>query len=388
MQPISDTGALTQLCDQLRSETYLTLDTEFLRDTTYWPKLCLVQIGGSEGAWAIDPLAPGLDLSPLLTLLVDSPVLKVVHAGRQDVEIIYQLTGKVPQPLFDTQIAAMVCGFGDQVAYDRLVADLVGRRLDKSSRFTDWSRRPLTDRQLRYALDDVIHLRPAFEKLQERLMASGRAAWLDEELATLTDPATYAIEPRESWRRIRTRSTDPRFLAVLREIAALREVEAQRRDVPRPRVLKDEALLEIAAHTPRSAEDLDGLRGVPRGSANNRFGKALVEAIETALSLPRNAQPRIEPRRPTPSGIGPTVELLRVLLKFACEEAGVAQKLVASADDLEKIAADDQADVPCLKGWRRTVFGARAIDLKHGRIALGVQDGGIVVLPLYAVADQ
>ena len=388
MTVITDTGALADLCRTLQGQDYITVDTEFLRDTTYWPKLCLVQLGSADGAWAVDPLAEGMDLGPLWHLLTEAPVPKVFHAARQDVEIIVHATGVVPSPLFDTQIAAMVCGFGDQVGYERLVNELANQRLDKSSRFTDWSRRPLTDKQVRYALDDVIFLRPVYEALRDRLQANDRTDWMQEELATLTDPATYRAEPEEAWRRIRTRSSDPRFLVILREIAAWREAEAQARDTPRTRLLRDEALLEIAAQAPRTLEALDRLRGVPKGLAGGRIGKAVVDAVNRALALDKQDRPRVDPKPiVNAAAAGPTIELLRVLLKMCCEQAGVAQRLVAVSDDLDRLASDDGADIPALSGWRRQVFGDHALNLKHGRTALALKDGQVVVVPVEVEAE-
>ncbi|MCB9957764.1 MAG: ribonuclease D [Rhodospirillaceae bacterium] len=380
MSVITDSAALAELCHHLERQDFITVDTEFLRDATFWPRLCLVQVGADDGAWAIDPLAADMDLAPLWALLVEAPVPKVFHAARQDVEIVVRATAKVPAPLFDTQIAAMVCGFGDQVGYERLVFELAHKRLDKSSRFTDWSRRPLTDKQIRYALDDVIYLRTVYEALRDQLAKNGRSAWMQEELSTLTDPATYLAEPEDAWRRIRTRSTDPRFLAVLREVATWREVEARSRDVPRTRLLRDEAMLEVAAQAPKTLDALDRLRGVPKGLAGGRVGKAVVDAVNRALALEPGERPKVAGRPAIPTNTGPTVELLRVLLKMCCEDAGVAQRLVASGDDLERLAADDEADIPALHGWRREVFGNQALDLKHGRTALALKDGQVVVV--------
>ncbi len=370
MTPIQDTDSLAALCRRLADADYVAVDTEFIREKTYWPVLCLVQLAGPDEAVAVDPLAEGLDLAPLLTLMDDPSVLKVLHSGRQDVEIFHALTGRVPAPLFDTQIAAMVCGFGESVAYDTLVARLTKVRIDKSSRFTDWSRRPLTDRQLDYALADVIHLRPVYEAMRDMLAENGRSPWIDEDMAQLTAPETYAAPPEDAWRRFKTRSHDPRFLAVLREVAAWREGEAQRRNLPRGRILRDEAVLEIAAHTPATAEDLARTRGLARSTAEGRFGTEILAAVQRGRDTPKEARPRPPARQGLPSGLGPLVDLLKVLLKMVAEDSGVAQRLIASAADLESIAADDGADVPALAGWRRTLFGDRALALKHGRIAL------------------
>jgi ribonuclease D len=367
---IADTETLAAFCARQRGAPYVTVDTEFMRDRTYWPQLCLVQLGGPEEAVAVDALATGLDLAPVLELMADEKVLKVFHAARQDIEIFWNLAGRVPAPPFDSQVAAMVCGFGEAASYETLANKLAGARLDKSSRFTDWSHRPLTERQLAYAIDDVVHLRTVYEKLQAKLEKNGRASWLEEEMAVLTDPATYRIEPRETWRRFRLRGGNAKFLAVLREVSAWREVAAQQRNVPRNRIIRDESILEIAAHAPRTVADLGRTRGLGKNFAEGRFGGEILVAVERALALPEGERPEMSQRRESPAGIGPLVDLLRVLLKLRAEEHGVAQRLVADADDLEAIAADDAAPVRPLQGWRREIFGNDALDLKHGRLAL------------------
>ncbi|KAA0685611.1 ribonuclease D [Azospirillum brasilense] len=381
MTLITTTEDLDAFCRSLAGVDYITVDTEFLREKTYWPQLCLVQVGGPNGAVAIDPLAEGIDLAPLFRVMVDPAILKVFHAARQDVEIFWHLSGQIPHPLFDTQVAAMVCGFGESVGYETLVTKLAGARIDKSSRFTDWSHRPLTERQLTYALSDVIHLRPAYEKLKRRLVRSGRAHWLEEEMAVLTDPATYQADPDSSWLRLKVRTNKPRFMAVLKELAAWREREAQRRDLPRSRVLRDEALLEIAAHAPTSVDDLARTRGMGRGFAEGRQGADVLACVQKGLDLPDSELPRVEPREEPPPGLQPVVELLRVLLKMKCDENNVASKLIASAADLEAIAADDGADVPAMQGWRRELFGEDALALKHGRIGLAVLDRRVRIVP-------
>jgi ribonuclease D len=379
---IADTETLAAFCARQRGAPYITVDTEFMRDRTYWPQLCLIQLAGPEEAVAVDALAPGLDLAPVLGLMADERLLKVFHAARQDIEIFWNLTGSVPAPLFDTQVAAMVCGFGEAASYETLASKLAGARLDKSSRFTDWSHRPLTERQLAYAIDDVVHLRTVYEKLQAKLATNGRASWLEEELAVLTDPATYRIEPRETWRRFRLRGGNPKFLAILREVAAWRELAAQQRNIPRNRIVRDESILEIAAHAPRSVADLARTRGLGKNFAEGRFGGEILSAVERALALPEPERPQMPQRRESPAGIGPLVDLLRVLLKLRAEEHGVAQRLVADADDLEAIAADDEAPVRPLHGWRREIFGGDALDLKHGRLALTAQGKRIKLVRL------
>jgi ribonuclease D len=370
MTLITESAELAAFCKRQDGADFVAVDTEFMRDKTYWPILCLVQVAGPSEAAAIDTMAPGLDLQPLYDLLVDERVTKVFHAARQDIEVFFHRTGRVPTPIVDTQVTAMVAGFGESVSYEILASKLAGARIDKSSRFTDWSHRPLSERQLHYAISDVTHLRPAYEKLMRRVGKAGRLDWVKEEMALLTDPATYRLDPRESWRRLKPRSDKPRFLAVLRELAAWREEEAQRRDLPRNRLLRDESLLEIAAHAPADIEALARTRGLSRSFAEGRQGTALLEAVQRGLAVPEADCPRMPPRQDLPTGLGPLVDLLRVLLKTKCELAGVAQRLVASSDDLQQIAADDAADVPALTGWRRDMFGADALALKHGRTAL------------------
>ena len=385
MNLISTTADLEAFCERLKAAEYITVDTEFMREKTFWPKLCLVQIAGPLEAAAVDPLADGIDLAPLFRLMVAPEVLKVFHAARQDVEIFYNLTGEVPKPLFDTQIAAMVCGFGDSVGYETLISRLAGARVDKSSRFTDWSARPLTERQLVYALSDVTHLRPAYEKLKRKLARTGREHWLGEEIAVLTDPATYWVEPEESWKRLKVRTDKPRFLAILKEISAWREREAQRKDLPRSRILRDEALLEIASHAPTTVDDLARTRGLGRSVAEGRWGTEMLAAVERGIATPVADCPTGEPRVELPPGLTPIVELLRVLLKMKCEDEEVASKLVANSGDLEAIAADDDAPVPALKGWRRELFGEAALALKHGRLALAIQDKRVKLVPLEGI---
>lgn len=369
MTLVTDTETLAAVCQRIAAEPYVAIDTEFLRDKTYYSRLCLVQLAGEQDVVAVDTLAPDIDLTPLFELMADPSVLKVFHAARQDIEIFVHMTGQVPAPMFDTQIAAMVCGFGDAVSYDRLVRAMTGVNIDKTSRFTDWSHRPLSQHQIDYALADVIHLRPCYERLAKRLAKTKRSAWLDEEMAVLTDVATYVTEPEESWKRLKTRSTKPKFLAVLRALSAWREVEAQTRDIPRSRVLRDDALVDIAAQAPTSAEELSRSRSFNRESASGKTGRAILEAVNAALESPKETWPKVSDQREKPQGRQPVAELLRVLLKVQCDAHDVAPKLVASADDLDAIATDDNADVPAMKGWRREVFGDAALAVKHGKLA-------------------
>ncbi|NBC32552.1 MAG: ribonuclease D [Alphaproteobacteria bacterium] len=382
MTLITDTEALEDFCADQAQADFIAVDTEFLRENTYWPKLCLVQIAGPGRAVAVDPLAPGMDLAPLYRVMADTSVLKVFHSARQDIEIFVHESGAVPRPLFDTQVAAMVCGFGESVAYDTLASRLAGARIDKSSRFTDWSKRPLTDKQLRYALDDVVYLRPVYEQLRGRLTESGRESWLEEEMAVLTDPATYAMEPEQAWRRIKTRSTAPRVLAVLREVAAWREREAQKRDLPRGRLLRDEVLIEISNQQPRMPAELARCRGLSPSMADGWQGAGLLAAVARAQEVPLGECPRLVDRPVLPPGAGPVVEMLKVLLKLCSDEHGVAQKLIANVADLEQIAIDDAADVPALRGWRRQVFGDHALAVKHGRLALAIKGKRLTLVPL------
>jgi len=382
MTLITQTAELAAFCQRQGGTEFVAVDTEFMRDKTYWPQLCLVQVAGPEEAAAIDTLAPGIDLKPLYDLLADTAITKVFHAARQDMEVFYHLTDRLPTPIVDTQVAAMVCGFGDSVSYETLATKLASARIDKSSRFTDWARRPLSERQLAYALSDVTHLRLAYEKLRRRIEKTGRHGWFADEMAVLTDPKTYRANPQEMWRRLKVRSDKPRFLALLRELAAWREEEAQKRNLPRNRIVKDETLIELAAHAPRNAEELGHARGLGRGFAESKQGSAILAAIERGLAVPEAECPKPDPRPVLPAGIGPLVELLKVLLKSKCEQHGVAQRLIASSDDLDLLAADDTADVPALHGWRREVFGEDALALKAGRIGLAVAGKGIKIVPL------
>ncbi|MBM3489138.1 MAG: ribonuclease D [Alphaproteobacteria bacterium] len=378
MSIVRNTDALAELCQRLARQPAIIVDTEFMRDRSYWSKLCLVQVAAEGQVWAIDPLAEGIELSPLHDLMAAPDVLKVFHAARQDLEIFFHATGLVPGPLFDTQVAAMVCGLGEQIGFEMLVQRLTGRRLDKSAQFTDWARRPLSPRQLDYALADVRHLAEVYKVLEQRLKDSGRAHWLNEEMAILADPGTYALVPEQAWRRLKPRGRNPRYLGVLKEVAAWRELEAQRRDLPRGHVLRDEAVLELAAERPTGADGLRALRAVPKSFADNAMGEGLLNAIRRGLELPEAALPVLaeEPQ----INAGPALELLKVLLKQQCNEHGVAAKLVASSEDLARIASDPRADLPALSGWRREVFGDAALALLSGRLALTARKGRIELL--------
>lgn len=378
MSLITTTQDLADACARLAQHPFVTVDTEFLRETTYYPKLCLIQLASPDEAVLVDPLAPELDLAPFLALMADQSVVKVFHAARQDLEIVWIIGKLIPTPLFDTQVAAMVCGYGDSVGYEQLANDLAKARIDKSSRFTDWSRRPLTEAQLTYAESDVTHLRDIYLALKADLAASGREAWVAEEMAVLTSPATYEVKPENAWQRLKGRIRKPKELALLMELAAWREREAQSRDVPRQRVLKDDALMDIVQRGPRSVEALAELRSVPNGFERSRAGGEVLAAIERGNALDPRELPRLERERGRPAN-GAVLDLLKVLLKATADAERVAPKILASSDDLEAISFDDHADVPALQGWRREVFGEKAVALKNGRLSLRIVRGRVTV---------
>ncbi len=374
---------LESFCQSLDGVDMITVDTEFMRESTFWPKLCLLQIAGPEIAAAIDPLAPDISLAPVHRVLCDESVLKVFHAARQDLEIFFLSMGRLPAPIFDTQIAAMVCGFGDSVSYEILASKLAGFRIDKSSRFTDWSLRPLSPRQIDYALSDVTHLRTVYAKLARRLSKNGRTAWLEEEVRTLTANETYELEPRNAYRRIKSRSNNSRVLAVLREVAAWREAEAQRRDVPRNRVIRDESIAEIAHHAPQTVNELARTRGLSHKVAEGPFGQAILKSVTRGLLIPEIECPQPAVRRESFRDSAPLADVLKLLLKVKCAEAGVAQRLVATSGDVERIAAlGDEAETPALNGWRRKLFGEDALRLRVGEMAIAVRDAKVTLVPV------
>jgi len=378
MELITRTQDVQAACQRLAKAEFVAVDTEFMRETTYWPKLCLVQIAGPEDVVLIDALAPDIDLGPFFRLMGDESVLKVFHAGRQDIEIVFHMGDLIPHPIFDTQIAAMVCGFGDSVSYEQLVLRTTGGRIDKSSRFTDWARRPLTDRQLDYAAADVTHLRDVYAALAKQLQEQKRADWVETEMDVLTSPATYRVEPEDAWRRLKMRARRPVELAALKALAAWREREAQARDVPRGRVLKDDALQEIASQVPTSVEALGALRTIGRGFERSKTGQEIVGLVQEVAALPKEKLPAL-PRQPRRNdGNSAAVDLLKVLLKMTAEEHGVAPKVIATSDDLEASAADEaEAKVAALSGWRRKLFGEAALRLKRGEVALRFERGRV-----------
>jgi ribonuclease D len=374
------TAELAAVCSRFAEYDTVTVDTEFMRETTYWPRLCVIQMASPSDAVIIDAMAPELDLGPFFALMANEKVMKVFHAARQDIEIVYHRGGLIPHPVFDTQVAAMVCGFGDSISYDQLVHRLTGARLDKSSRFTDWSRRPLSERQIEYALADVTHLRDVYEALSARLAEQKRTEWVREEMEVLTSPDTYRLEPEFAGKRLKLRVRKPLELALLQELAAWREREAQARDVPRGRVLKDDAIYEIAQQQPTAAAALAQLRTIPRGFERSRAGEDILAVVKKVVALPREQLPRLPKHRPVGNGNGAAVDLLKVLLKMISESHGVAAKVIATVDDLEALAADDDADVPALHGWRRELFGEAALKLKHGDLKLAVRANQVVAI--------
>jgi len=382
MKIITNTDDLADACQQFATHDYVTVDTEFLRESTFWPILCLIQVAGPEDELIIDTMADGLDLAPFFELMGNKNVTKVFHAARQDIEIVYKLGGLIPNPVFDTQVAAMVCGYGDSIAYDQLVQRINGAHIDKTSRFTDWSRRPLSQKQLDYALADVTHLRDVYHSLTESLAKNDRAHWVAEEMEVLTNVRTYDMPVDEAWKRLKMRVRKPLDFAIMRAVAEWRESEARSRDIPRGRVIKDDAIYEIAQQRPKNNEALGRLRAVPRGFERSRHATALLEVVNRTLQMPtEDLWPVPRPAR-SPEGAGAATEMLKVLLKLTVEQHGVAAKVIATVDDLEKIAANDDADVAPLKGWRRDMFGENALKLKNGELALGFKNRKISLIEL------
>ena len=378
MDLVTSSNDLAAICERLSKHPFVTVDTEFLRESTFWPKLCVVQMAGPDEAVIIDALTEGLDLAPLYKLMADPGVVKVFHAARQDIEIFWNLAKTIPSPMFDTQVAAMVLGYGDSISYDQLVQRTTGDTIDKSSRFTDWSRRPLSPAQLTYAFSDVTHLRDIYLKLQADLEKRGRVQWVSEEMKILTSPDTYKQEPENAWKRLKARVKKPREFAVLIEVAAWREREAQSRDVPRSRVIKDEAIAELAQQQPKTVEALSHMRGLPKGFERSKSGEGILAAIRAAHARDPSTIPAIARDKPLSNGASATVELLKVLLRLISEQHGVAAKVVATVDELQRIAAEDEPDVPALSGWRRAMFGEQALKLKRGELALAFEGSRVV----------
>jgi ribonuclease D len=381
MHLVTSTSDLAKVCESLVSAEFIAVDTEFMREQTFWPELCLVQIASDSVEAIIDPLATGIDLKPFYELMAHTGVTKVFHAARQDIEIMYSEAGLIPAPIFDTQVAASVCGYGDSVSYVNLVKDITGHDIDKSSRFTDWSRRPLTDKQLVYALGDVTHLRDVYRHLRSKLDATGRTSWLNEEMADLTHPETYETRPEDAWKRLKMRTKNRKSFGVLIELAAWREKAAQAQNVPRSRVLRDEALYDIANQMPTTPEQLGGLRTLSDGFSRSQRAREIIEAVKAGIERDPKTLPQMNHSRAVSAEAGATIELLKVLLKAAAAKHGVAPRLLADAEELERIAAEDEPDVLALKGWRRQLFGEDAVRLKRGELALTLAGGEVRVLP-------
>ena len=380
MRLLTTTSELNQACAQLQTSRYVTIDTEFLREKTFWPKLCLIQIAMPGFEALIDPLAGNIDMSGFFEILKNPDILKVMHGCRQDIEIFHKEAGIIPSPMMDTQVMAMVCGYGDSISYEALVKRIAQGTIDKSSRFTDWSRRPLNNNQLTYALADVTYLRDIFENLENELKKTGRLAWLTEEMDFLTNPETYNQSPENAWKRLKYQDKRPHIMGVVIELAKWREIQAQTRDLPRNRILKDDAIREIALQNPIKPEDFDKMRSVPTGFISSRNAAGLMEAIQAGRKLTKKDLPPAPPVFDNRPGIGPLVDLLKVLLKYCCEENQVAPKLIANVTDLERIASDDNPDVKCMEGWRKDVFGAAAMDLKNGRLALASENDRVLII--------
>ena len=382
MSVISDQKELSAVCDKFSREKFICVDTEFMRERTYYPKLCLIQLAGKDEAIAIDPLVKDIDLTPLFGLMANPDVLKVFHACRQDMEIFFNLSGNLPSPLFATQISAMVCGYGEAISYDNLVRKLIGIEIDKSSRFTDWSKRPLTKQQIGYALSDVIYLRNVYENLQTQLRERNRETWLEEEIKIITNPDTYKNDPQNAWRRLKIRSGKPRFIALVHELAAFREMKAQKTNVPRNRILRDDVLLDIAARAPRTIDNLTKVRNISLHFASGSSGGEILAVVKKVLDQPLTNIPNLNPKNNVTKANPAIVELLKVLLKMKCETHEVAQKLIATTQDLEAIATDDNADVIALSGWRRRIFGEDALLLKKGLVALSARGTSVKLIRL------
>jgi ribonuclease D len=382
MELIVSTDVLAAFSKRAAGFDFVTVDTEFLRETTYWPKLCLLQAATLDEAVLIDPLAPGLDLSPFFELLANDKVRKVFHAARQDIEIFVKLTGKVPLNIFDTQVAASVCGFGDSVSYDNLVRSITGVELDKSSRFTDWSARPLTEKQMVYALADVTHLRDVYAALLKQVDDTGRWDWVEDELTVLESIHTYVVQPEHAWERLKAKLNKPRDVAALKALAAWREKRAQDGDQPRSRVLKDDALVELAMQRPTTPEAFDKLRAVQRGYGRSSAAAEILAILRGVEEMGKTELPKLAERYRGPSPKGAVGDLVRVLLKSVAEEHGVASRIIATSDEIDALVLDDDADVPALKGWRRKLFGDKALAIKHGKIGLAASKGGVIEIDI------
>ncbi|MFN0263313.1 ribonuclease D [Tepidamorphus sp. 3E244] len=381
MKLIKDTDKLKDACEKLAAHPFVTVDTEFLRDTTFWAKLCLIQMADPDGnEFLVDPLAEGIDLAPFFTLMDDERVVKVFHAARQDIEIFYNMNGSLPHPVFDTQVAAAVCGFGESVSYNQLVKKVKGVEIDKSHRFTDWSRRPLTDKQMRYAAADVIHLIEPYQQLAGMLEENERTQWIAEEMKILTSEDTYRMEPEDAWKRLKMRARKPRELEAMKQLAAWREREAQSRNVPRGRIIKDDVIYEVCVQQPDTPEALAHIRALPRGFERSKNGEAILDIVRSVKAMDDKALPKMPKAERRAQAHPAVVDLLKVLLKQVSEDKGVASRMIATSDDIDAIASDDNADVAALSGWRREIYGDAALRVKRGEIALAVDGSKLQII--------
>lgn len=383
MKLITDTKTLEEAVSALKKSDFITVDTEFMRESTFWPELCLIQIASPDTSFIIDPLSPNIDLGAFFSLMIDEKIVKVFHAARQDVEIIHKLSGKIPTPLFDTQVAGSVCGFGESVSYEQIVHRITGAHIDKTSRFTDWSQRPLSEKQLTYALADVTHLRDVYCFLKKQLEKNGRSHWIDDEMAILISPTTYDPPEEDAWKRIKGRIRKPRELAVLQKIAVWREREAKSRNVPRGRVLKDECLIEIATQQPKDVAALGRLRSISKGWERSASADNLLTAVREGLEVDTSSLPLIHKHTPLNDGTAAAIELLRVLLKLIADEQGIAPRIIAGGDELEKIAKRENYEcIPAMHGWRYDLFGKKAVDMLEGRLGFYFNNGKILMKEL------
>ena len=380
MHYVKDTNHLAELCSKLNKSKFLAIDTEFIREKTYWPKLCLIQVFNGEDKIIIDPLVEKLDLKPFFKTLGNNEIVKIFHSGRQDIEIFYNLTKKIPKNIYDTQIAAMVCGFGDSIGYENLVSQLLGRKIDKTSRLTNWSNRPLSKKQINYAISDVTHLYEIYPLIRDKIIKNKRESWLKEEIKILISKETYDLNPNESWKRLKYRNLNKNSIGIIIELAKWREIKAQEKDLPRGSIIRDDAIYELCSAQPKNKTDLLNLRSFNRQrSVKKEFIEEILQAIKNGKSIKNEKLPKIKPLKRLPMGISPKVSILKILLDNVSEEYGVAQKLIANNSDLQKLVLDDQADIKTLKGWRYKIFGKKAIDFKNGKISIKMKNNKIVL---------
>ena len=380
MHYIKETNHLNELCSKLNKSEFLSIDTEFIREKTYWPKLCLIQVFNGKEKIIIDPLAKDIDLKSFFEILNNKEIVKVFHSGRQDIEIFYNLTKKIPQNIYDTQIAAMVCGFGDSIGYENLVSQLLGKKIDKTSRLTNWSNRPLSKKQINYAISDVTHLFEIYPIIRDKIISNKRENWLKEEIKILISKKTYELNPNDSWKRLKYRNLSKNSIGVLIELSKWREIKAQKKDVPRGNVIRDDAIYELCSAQPKNIEDLNNLRSFNRkGGLRKEFAEEILLAIEKGKSIKKEKLPKIKPPKRLPMGISSKVSILKILLDNISEEYGVAQKLIANKNDLQELVLNDKADIKTLKGWRYKVFGKKAIDFKNGKISIKMKNDKVIL---------